>query len=207
MKGIGLPAALLLPGVANATLLDRGHGLIYDDMLNITWTQNANLWGVAGYWWDAVAWADGLVFGGFDDWRLATVSSTSPTTSLFDCSLGTAVACAASGNEFGYMYYHNMDGSGINTGTQTVDGVALNNVQSSYWSGTEFNSDDAWAFNFGAFLLRGGTWSSGDKGFEVAAWAVRPGDVLAAPEPATWLLLGLGLAGLGFGRRRKRPRP
>ena len=29
-------------GIANATLWDRGGGLLYDDVLNITWLQNAN---------------------------------------------------------------------------------------------------------------------------------------------------------------------
>jgi len=214
MKGIGLAAALLLPGVANATLLDRGHGLIYDDVLDITWLQNANLGAGSSFddgfntsdgrmtWQSAVDWADGLSFQGFDDWRLATFNSASPTTSAFDCSSGTAAACAASGNELGYMYYHNMGSSGVTTGTPTVDGVALNNVQSAYWSGTEFNSTNAWDFDF----VNGGQFHD-VKSINLAAWAVRPGDVLAAPEPTTLLLLGLGLAGLGFGRRRKRPRP
>ena len=32
----------LCVGVANATLWDRGAGLIYDDVLNVTWLQDAN---------------------------------------------------------------------------------------------------------------------------------------------------------------------
>jgi hypothetical protein len=34
--------AVLLNGNANAKLIDRGNGLVYDDSLNITWLQNAN---------------------------------------------------------------------------------------------------------------------------------------------------------------------
>ena len=30
-------------GAAQATLIDRGGGLIYDSVLNVTWLQNANL--------------------------------------------------------------------------------------------------------------------------------------------------------------------
>jgi hypothetical protein len=40
---LGLMVSLLLAGIAQATLFDRGNGLIYDNVLNITWTQNANL--------------------------------------------------------------------------------------------------------------------------------------------------------------------
>ena len=35
-------AGFLTSGVAQATLIDRGHGLVYDSGLNITWLQDAN---------------------------------------------------------------------------------------------------------------------------------------------------------------------
>ena len=33
---------LAVSTTANAALVDRGGGLIYDDVLNVTWLQNAN---------------------------------------------------------------------------------------------------------------------------------------------------------------------
>ncbi len=64
-------------GMANATLWDRGGGLIYDDVLNITWLQDANYAKTWGYdadgrmtWSQAMTWADQLVYAGYDDWRL-----------------------------------------------------------------------------------------------------------------------------------------
>jgi len=42
LLGLGLGAVLAMSGAANATLMDRGNGLIYDDVLDITWLQNAN---------------------------------------------------------------------------------------------------------------------------------------------------------------------
>lgn len=38
-----LAAGLCISGAAQATLIDRGGGLIYDDVLNVTWLQNTNL--------------------------------------------------------------------------------------------------------------------------------------------------------------------
>ncbi len=81
-------------------------------------------------WDSAKAWADNLVFGGFSDWRLANISSISPTTTPTDCSTATAAACAASGNELGYMFYQNLNGTfgSSKTGNQVGNGgVTLNN--------------------------------------------------------------------------------
>ncbi|MBT3093562.1 MAG: hypothetical protein KME58_11775 [Candidatus Thiodiazotropha sp. (ex Lucina pensylvanica)] len=105
---------LLLPfaGSVNATLIDRGAGLIYDDVLDVTWLQDASYAmtsGVAPYarmsWLDAVSWVDGLQYEDsvrgvvWDDWRL-------PTTINDPASLGYDTAGLSS--ELAYMYYINL---------------------------------------------------------------------------------------------------
>src|SRR5678815_2771735 len=80
--------AVLLMGVmslaasqsAQAALIDRGNGLIYDTVLNITWMQDVALAQTLGAdsdglfdWSGANAWAQQLVYGGYDDWRLPTL--------------------------------------------------------------------------------------------------------------------------------------
>lgn len=83
-------AAVLVFGAtcAHATLTDRGGGMVYDDVLNVTWLQDWNLAETSHYtgtgvnvygWmtWDAAKkWADDLVVGGFSDWRLPTMLDT-----------------------------------------------------------------------------------------------------------------------------------
>ena len=56
-------------GIANAELIDRGGGLIYDTELDITWLQDANYARTSAYdddgmitWYEATAWADQLSF-------------------------------------------------------------------------------------------------------------------------------------------------
>ena len=39
---IGMGSCALTSASALATLIDRGHGLIYDSALDVTWLQNAN---------------------------------------------------------------------------------------------------------------------------------------------------------------------
>lgn len=199
-------AALGLPGSASATLLHRGPDLVYDDVLNITWTRNANLPGSSELVWaDANIWAANLVFGGFDDWRLPYASVTAgagPTTTVVDCTTPSELACRD--NEMGYMFYYNLGGSRgeNNTGTQTaLGGQQLTGIQPFYWSGTELNpAGSAWLFFFHT-----GDQGGGFTGHPLgSAWAVRTGDVRAVPEPSSLLLLGAGMLGLGSMRHSRR---
>lgn len=127
---LAFTAALGFSGAAGAGLIDRGGGLIYDNVLNITWLQDANYALTSGYvaanlesdggfddvfsdgrmgWDAAVAWADQLVYGGYDDWRLPTIVDTGVlgaqcTYNGTDC--GYNVATSAS--ELAYMFHVNL---------------------------------------------------------------------------------------------------
>jgi hypothetical protein len=211
---------------ASAGLFDRGNRLIYDDVLNITWVQDASLCVTLGNcinrndnfmvggmaWVDANTWAGNLVYQGFDDWRLpyaSVAAGAGPTTTLltpFACTgAGGADEVACRDNEMAYMFYYNLDGNPFDnkSGTQTsVDRITFINIEPGYWSGTEFNSVAAWNF-----FLNGGSQVPTDKVNPLAAWAVRSGDVAAAAvsEPPSELLFGIGaLALLWAGIRRWR---
>jgi len=200
---------------ADAALISRlGGAAAYDDVLDITWVTNASLSG-AKTWENQVAWADSLSYLGFDDWRLASMSvaaglPTGITFSVIHCKQETELACRD--NELGYMYYHNLGGSFLDdlTGTQTVGDVTLTDIQSLYWSGTEFTPSLSaycplpicvWEYDFGF----GGSSITGSGFSGHYGWAVRSGDVISAvPIPAAVWLFGSGLVGLlGIARRKK----
>ena len=178
-----------------ASLIDRGDGFIYDDVLDITWTQNAN---INGQVWqpNQVDWAAGYsqthtVYGTFDDWRLADMDLDGDGT-VIDCSTASEVDCRD--NEYGYMYYRN--------GVTSSSPSPFTNVQSgAYWSGTDGPSIfmDAWFFTLSDGYQ---DWDLEDH--NLYAWAVRAGDVAPVPVPAAVWLFGSGLVGLvGMARRKK----
>jgi hypothetical protein len=82
-------------GAAQAGLIDRGNGMVYDTVLNITWLQDvtyartsgADQDGVFNYA-DANRWADNLVYGGFDDWRLPTLRPVNGGTQFSSVDAG-----------------------------------------------------------------------------------------------------------------------
>jgi hypothetical protein len=78
-----------LSGAAQAALIDRGGGLIYDTDLDVTWLQDANYAKTSGYdadgmmtWSAATTWAANLTYYDsirnvtYDDWRLPTTTDT-----------------------------------------------------------------------------------------------------------------------------------
>jgi len=161
---LALTVGLLGSGsAAQAALVDAGNGLVDDTVLNICWVANASLsrepdqLGGPATWQALVDWAANLDYGGYQDWRLASMSSNSSTDSVFDCSGGTEQDCINSGNELGYMYYYNLtppadtpptDPLTDLTGNQTVGDVTLTGIQAVSWSGSEFASLPglAWVF-------------------------------------------------------------
>jgi hypothetical protein len=89
-----------MSSVANAGLIDRGNGFIYDDVLDITWLQDANYAQTSGYdsdgkmtWQESVDWAEQLSFGGYNDWRL---------THVYDQNNDGCIVSANQGTDCGY---------------------------------------------------------------------------------------------------------
>lgn len=204
---------------ANAALIDRGGGLIYDDVQNITWLQDANYAFTSGYintietsfddgrmdWFEATVWADQLVFGGYDDWRLPTTPHIDESCSAFGIQDGITINWGYScvGSELGHLYIEGLGNLGYqdSNGVFQPDfglkntGVFYNLQKDDYWSGSEYLpfDDNAWYFSFEAGGYQGGNKQFPDIFF---AWAVRDGDVAAVPIPSALWMLSSGLLGL-----------
>lgn len=209
---------LILSGTAQAVLIDRGGGLIYDTDRNITWLADANYARTSGYdadgrmtWSSATTWVSNLSYYDsvrnvtWDDWRLPTTLQPDPTCSYQSGGFSSGNYC--SGSELGHMFYSELGvPAGYVFSASTDPDVALfTNIQSSntnpyYWS-QEYVSSIAWAFNF-----YNGHQTTLSKSGTQYVWAVRDGDVGASvvPVPAAVWLFGSGLLGLiGVARRQK----
>ena len=188
--------ALSLSTGAQASLVARTGGMVYDTVNNITWAADANLAQTSGYdadglmtWANAVAWADQLTLGGYTDWSLPT---TVPALSGYN----------QKGSQMGDLFYTQLGGvsnTSIAT-THNANYILFTNVQSYvYWSGSEYapNPSGAWYFN-----TFSGYQGFNTKGLQLYAWAVRPGDVAAVPVPGAFWLFGSAMVGLMGLKRR-----
>ena len=87
MRSCLIVMSLLVSGVSHGALIDRGGGLIYDDVLDVTWLQDTRHWVTSGYstapqltFAEALAFAEGLEYHDrvrnvtWSDWRLPSVA-------------------------------------------------------------------------------------------------------------------------------------
>jgi Protein of unknown function (DUF1566) len=225
---------------SQAALVDRGGGMIYDTTMNITWLADMNYAVTSGYaaggtapdsvvgsnaiwtdgrmgWAAANQWANNLVFGGYDDWRLPTVNLSDTSCSNTSTPAGFPTQyygynCA--GGELSQLFTLYMgekmgesvlDQTG-DTAEQIANQALFSNLKSSgYWTSQEYAPDRNLAWRFGT---QGGLQLESNKSLPLYAVAVRAGDVpstLAVPEPQTLALVmtALGAALLCRGRRRR----
>ena len=204
----------LLSTASQAALYDRCNGLIYDDVLDVTWLQDANYAQTSGAdadglmtWTEARDWAANLEYGGFDDWRLSSAGDD-PILGFNAPSLGIDPR-----SELGHMFYNNLGnlpGTPITTNVSFVDAASgdltsfLNVQPFAYWTGDDNPVIPSLKWTFFTNLGRLGYWGE-ENG--LPAWAVRDGDVAAAvtavPVPGALWLFGSALLGLIGLRRQK----
>lgn len=225
-KKCAVAAALVaLSGAAQAALIDRGGGAIYDSTRNITWLANMNYAFTSGYvaiiptpsgggvssdgkmtWQAAKDWADQLSFGGYTDWRLPTVIQTDGTCSE-SASVGAPTGTVNYGNncvggELNGLFITDLGLPNPNTPPDTPTQIAnyalFSNVQlnSAYWTGTAASWDPGRAWDVSGAAYTG----SDPVTTRFFAVAVRDGDV---PEPPTLALALLALGATVVARKRQ----
>jgi hypothetical protein len=214
MKLNALPLLFLaLSGTAQASLIDRGNGMIYDQDLNITWLQDANYAKTSGYdadglmvWQAANDWANNLTYGGYSDWRLPTTTDTgTPGCNYANSGTDCGYNVDTSTSELAHLYFDELGNTSYNnssglpqTGYGLVNSGPFSNIQAyAYWSGTSTSNTRAWLF-----YTTLGYQDYDLKAHQLYAWAVRPGDVAPVPVPGAVWLFGSGLIGLVGWKRR-----
>jgi hypothetical protein len=178
------------------------------------WAAGLTLGGVSGWRLPTVSPINGSTFDRSWSNNATTDRGYAPTTTD-GTDGGWRDASNTPVSEMGHMYYVTLGNLGQCTpddadpsscveqpGWGLTNTGPFDDVQTgNYWSGKEFDSDDAWGFN----IFFGGYQGFDRQGVSHYAWAVRAGDVPAVvPVPAAAWLFGSGLIGLiGIARRRK----
>ncbi|MEJ2610349.1 MAG: hypothetical protein P8179_09715 [Candidatus Thiodiazotropha sp.] len=223
----------LLAANSQAALFDRGGGLIYDDVLDVTWLQDVTYVldkkreaGVIPGYARAVNWYQAMDFisefsynvQGFSTtgWRLPEISGYS--TESFNAS-GTATGSQV--NELAHMYYNNLgfdayagnkwDPDNIPLPTEysispNFDNINLfTHLENAYLNQWSGNQDPVNDRVWGLHMHIGDTILDGSKGYDGGLiWAVHDGDISTVPVPPALWLMGSGMALMGFVSKKRR---
>lgn len=227
-------AATLAAGAlgAQAALINRGGGMIYDTELNITWLQDWNYARTSGYtgtgvnadgnmtWNAGNQWAENLVYSGFSDWRLPTMVDTGTPgcngseADGTDCGYNVQTKVGNTVySEMAHLFYETLGnkayctpGDAVCDTWQPVWGLTntgpFTNMQSHYY----------WS-GLAYAPIAGDAWYFGtyigfqadlSQGNAFYVVDVRPGDVTAAvPEPQSLALMLLGAAAVVVAVKRR----
>lgn len=205
-----IAAAVSLSATAHAALIDRGNGLIYDTVLDVTWMQDLNYLKTIEY--DPIGtlyrdmaqmWVENLEYAGYSDWRLPSANLIGDYTPSTDGS--TDVGTNNVRSELGYLFYVNLQNSTSGPlNFSFVDGLTgetksfLNGDDVAYWL-----AEDGLYFNGMLFDFSNGMQFAPDIGDGRAfVLAVRDGDVATVPVPGAMWLFGSALVGLARYTRR-----
>lgn len=197
----------VLTVTARAALHDRGGGLIYDDVLDVTWLQDAAYHVTSNApnvdangrmtWQDAMNWAAGVTYHDtvrnvdWDDWRLPKMLPVNGTAFNLAYSYqgltdnGYNITSPAS--ELSYMYYVNLHGmplvdtsGNFNPGSAGIpDPAPFTGLGGATWAQTDHPADPAQAFVLG---MGNGHQNWFSKQVTQSVWLVRDGDVAITPD-------------------------
>lgn len=178
---------------SHATLFDRGAGLLYDDVLDVTWLQDANYAMTSGAdadgklaWDEAIAWVAGLSYNGYDDWRLARALPVNGVaydlTNNPDGSTDNGYNITSPNSELSYMYHVNLNGVSLVSPAGVfqpgISGIAdpspFIGISGGVWTENELPDDAVNVFLVG---MGNGHQNWFAKDTEHFSWAVRDGDV------------------------------
>lgn len=150
---VALTACLILTGVTHAALHDRGGGLLYDDVLDVTWLQDANYAKTSGRspdgqlrWQDAQKWVGELVYHDpvrkvdVKGWRLPTVKPIGTEFVYqwhYDGTTDEGYNITSTRSELSYMYYVNLGIRGWWTkdGKHPSEGFGVMGKITAIWTG------------------------------------------------------------------------
>lgn len=213
MKICLLASALTLalaPIISSAALYDRGNGLIYDDLLDVTWFQNADFaaskisYGMLDFnqaksMVSAFAYTDPVSNVTYSDWRLPRVIDNLTPGCNFQGYGATNCGLRAGAGEMSILFYITLGNLGYydTQGNQGQLGWGLSNKgpflnlqTGNYWYDTPniSNADEVWSFSFGF-----GTENDSAPIIDAQHLMIlRSGDVAAVPEPSSGVLCGFG---------------